>query len=177
LRKAYQNSNHLFFQVFALKQVHISQVKPEFRSLGIVAKHEGNGFLVVGTVYRGRDTLDGVMSCKAESGLADAVVDMIKGSKHFGQVRIIVLDENILPEPITAETIWEGTGKPVLIFASEEAYNQRYYLKYRGKTIQAAGIDEGSAIRVLDRIMTEEGVKAVKIADIILNRIPKLHNV
>lgn len=173
MRKAYQNSNHLFFQVFALKQVNISQVKPEFRSLGIAA----NRFFVVGAVYRGRNTLDGVISRKAEPGLTDVSVDMIKESKHYGQVRIIILDENHLPEPVSAVKIWESIGKPVLVFTSEYAYDPGYHLLYRGKTIQAAGIDEGSAIRVLDRIMTKEGVMAVKMADIILNRISLLHNV
>jgi len=132
---------------------------------------------VVGAVYRGIDTLDGVMSRKVDSDLTDVIGDMIKGSKHYGQVRIIILDEKNLPEPVSAEKIWASTGKPVIYFTHEDTYDPRYHLHFRGKTIQAVGIDEGSIIRVLNRIMTEEGVMAIKMADIILNRIPLLHNV
>ena len=132
--------------------------------------------MIVGAVYRGKDTLDGVVSSRSDT-LLEGVSDMLVESKHHGQVRVIILDEKQLPEPVSVDSLWERTGKPVLMFSSDDVYDQRYHLKYRGKTIQVAGIDEGSIIRVLDKIMTEKGTDGLKIAGIILNRIPRLHNV
>jgi hypothetical protein len=101
---------------------------------------------------------------------------MLCNSKHFGQIRLILLDED-LPEPVYAERIWEQTGKPVLMPLSEATFDSRYMFEYGGRTFLGAGIDEESARRVIHEIYGDTGCEVLRIADIILRSIPLLHKV
>lgn len=132
---------------------------------------------MVGAVYRGKDVIDGVVSHVSFSGLVEGIVDMLCGSKHYGQVRLILLDEKMLPEPVSADILWENTGKPVLIFTKDEEIDPRYFFRYKEHTIRAAGIDEDSARRVLNKLLKESGSESLRIAGIILKNIAQLHNV
>ncbi|MCW4011931.1 MAG: hypothetical protein NWF07_02945 [Candidatus Bathyarchaeota archaeon] len=131
----------------------------------------------MGAVYRGKDVIDGVVSHVSSSGLAEGIVDMLCGSKHYGQVRLILLDEKMLPEPVSPDTLWEHIGKPVLIFTKDGEIDPRYFFRYKEHTIRASGIDEDSAQRVLKKILKESGSESLRIADIILKNIARLHNV
>lgn len=51
--------------------------------------------LIVGAFFRGGDWLDGVMRTHVtRDGMdsTEAIVEMVKSSKHFGQIRVIMLD-------------------------------------------------------------------------------------
>jgi endonuclease V-like protein UPF0215 family len=157
--------------------VHISQVKEYFRSIGVAAHQENGKHLIVGVVYRGKNVIDGVISRETSSGLVEGIADMLCDSKHRGQVRLILLDEELLPEQVSAEYLWEQTEKPVLIFTNREEIDPRYFFSYKERVIQAAGIDEESAKRVLDKVTSESGAESLRIADIILRNIARLHNV
>ena len=157
--------------------MHISQVKEYFRSIGVAAHRENGKHLIVGVVYRGKNVIDGVISCETSSELVQGIADMLCESKHHGQVRLILLDEELLPEPVSAENLWEQTEKPVLIYTKCEEIDPRYLFRYKDRIIRAAGIDEDSARRVLDKITSESGSESLRIADIILRNIARLHNV
>jgi len=157
--------------------VHISQVKPEFRSIGVTAHRINEKLLIVGVVYRGKDIIDGVVSQVTSVGLGDGIADMLCESKHHGQVRIIILDEAMLPEPVSVENLWEETEKPVLLFSKSMEVDPKYLFEYKERVVRAAGIDEDSARRVLDRIYCESGIEAIRMSDIILRNIVRLHNV
>lgn len=157
--------------------MHISQVKPEFRSIGVTAHRIDGKFLIVGVVYRGKDIIDGVVSLVTGAGLGEGIADMLCESKHHGQVRVIILDEDLLPEPVSVEKLWEQTEKPVLFFSKSMEIDPRYLFRYKERVVRAAGIDMESARRVLDRIYCESGSEALRMADIILRNIVRLHNV
>jgi len=157
--------------------VHISQVKPEFRSIGVTAHRINEKLLIVGVVYRGKDIIDGVVSRVTGAGLGEGIADMLCESKHHGQVRVIILDEDLLPEPVSVEKLWEETEKPVLLFSKSMEIDPRYLFEYKERVVRAAGIDMESARRVLDRIFCESGSEALRMADIILRNIVRLHNV
>jgi endonuclease V-like protein UPF0215 family len=157
--------------------MHISQVKEEFRVLGVAATRTALGFLAIGVVYRGNKELDGVLSRKDEENLSEIICDMLLESKHHGQVRLILLDENMLPEPVNTETIWMKTGKPVLKITKSRAFDPRSMLRYGDFVVSATGIDEESAKRVLNRIYGDSGSEALRISGIILESISELHNV
>jgi len=159
-----------------LKQLHIEQVKPNFRVAGISAQVDLSGSLAVGAIYRGNNELDGVISRQSDAPLFEVISGMLRESRHLGQIRLILLSEDTLAMD-EAENLWVETGKPVLMALKTKSLDLRYMLSYRDRVIFAAGIDEKSAKRVLDVVMGEEGSEALRIADIILKALLNLHNV
>ena len=102
---------------------------------------------------------------------------MLLVSKHQGQVRLILLDQNRLPEKIDPVKIWEKTGKPVLLINDDNEFDSRFMFRYQERMFFAAGIDEESAKRVLSKIYPKSCSEAVRIAGIILESILGLHKV
>jgi endonuclease V-like protein UPF0215 family len=133
--------------------------------------------LAIGVVFRGNKEIDGVLSGKGEQDLDEIIAGMLVRSKHYGQVRLILLDESMLPEPVNSGVLWEKTGKPVLMITKDREVDSRYMFRYREHVISAAGIDEESAKRVLNKICGDSGSEALRIAGIILRSISMLHNV
>lgn len=71
-------------------------VKPEIRLLGIDdSSLEKNQVLVIGTVFRGGQWLDGVLRTRiTKDGMnaTDKLIEMITNSRHYKQLRAILLD-------------------------------------------------------------------------------------
>jgi endonuclease V-like protein UPF0215 family len=99
----------------------IRQVKREIRVLGVAARRRADGFLVVGAVYRGSLWLDGVLWGHA-GDLAEAIVEMLLGSLHEGQVRVILLSRENLPADakVAVEELSAKAGRPVIILGEGE---------------------------------------------------------
>lgn len=75
------------------------KIKRELRILGIDDsphdKHKKGTVLVVGTVFRGGEWLDGVLSTKIRVDGMDAtkkIIEMIKNTRHSSQLRVAMLD-------------------------------------------------------------------------------------
>ena len=133
--------------------------------------------MVVGVVFRGNKELDGVLVGEGARGLSDIMTDLLIDSKHYGQVRLILLDEAMLPEKVDCESLWMRTGKPVLVICRNNEFNPRFMFKYHEVTISATGIDEESARRVLRVVYGESEPESLRIASIILESMSTLHNV
>lgn len=96
-------------------------VKPEIRILAIDDSALLNEtVMIVGTVFRGGDWMDGVLRSEITRDGLDAtevIVRMIKKSKHYGQIRIVMLDGvtyggfNI----VDIEELYRETGLPVIV--------------------------------------------------------------
>ena len=83
-----------------------------------------------------------------------------------------------MPEPVSPLGLWEQTGKPVLVYLRDSSvFDPRFHLVYKDKLVYAAGIDESSVKRILDKIQGEKSVNSLDMAEIILNRISGLHKV
>jgi endonuclease V-like protein UPF0215 family len=128
-------------------------------------------------VFRGNKRIDGVLSQTGKTCLEEIIIKMLQDSKHKGQVRLILMDENKLPKQVNPENIWLKTGKPVIIISKESVLDSRKSLKYNGDVFQAAGIDEESAKRVLNKIYQNHNSEALRISGIILESISGLHNI
>ena len=128
---------------------------------------------MIGSVYRGDKTLDGVLSIKDEDEPSNLIIKMFKNSKHYGQVRLLLFDAEKTPNFFNYNYIWEVTEKPILVLSNEVFFDPRYMFKYKNKTIQAYGVDEASARRVLHKIFNENYPKALEIAYMILKSIPE----
>jgi endonuclease V-like protein UPF0215 family len=130
----------------------------------------------VGTVYRGNKALDGVFAKRGESSLAEIISGMLTESRHFGQIRLILLDDG-LSDYMGAAELWENTGKPVLKQVKDDSFDSRHMFLYKDRVFLATGIDEASARRALDVIYGDSECEALRIAGIILRGIGALHNV
>ncbi len=93
--------------------------KSEIRILGITAfaLRKEQGLRIVGAVYRGNKWLDGVLydarnasSRKIESG----IVGLVKKSKHYSQVKAIILD--VMPKTLRLDglRLYERLKKPII---------------------------------------------------------------
>jgi endonuclease V-like protein UPF0215 family len=117
------------------------------------------------------------VSRKEDSSLTDIICQILKKSKHYGQVRIILLDEKTLPEPVNTKTIWKSTGKPVLVRTLDRGYDPRHMIRYNGHIFFSTGIDEESVRRVLKKIYRNSVSEALRISNIIIRNVTTLHNV
>ena len=102
---------------------------------------------------------------------------MLLDSKHYGQIRLLLLVEKKLPEPGDPLNLWMITGKPVLVISKESEIDTRRMFQYRDNVFHAAGIDEESAKRVLNIVYPESRSRALQVAEIILERLITLHKV
>jgi hypothetical protein len=76
--------------------------------------------LVVGTIFRGGDFMDGMLSCKVEKDGEDAtlrIVDMINSSKFKPQLQAIFLDGIAVAgfNVINPQSVHKETGIPVIV--------------------------------------------------------------
>jgi len=96
-------------------------IKDEIRILGIDdSALIGEKILIVGAFFRGGIWMDGVMSSYiTRDGMdgTDSIISMVKSSKHFPQVRVIMLDGITYGgfNPIDIITLHKKTGIPVIV--------------------------------------------------------------
>ncbi len=127
----------------------IRTVKREIRVLGLTKVLLGNRVDVVGVVYRGASIMDGVLYFKAEDVEKHGLPKLIRESKHFKQLRILVLRSE---DGFNCEKLWMETSIPVLCLGE---FND----------IKPYGVDEKCALKIL-RTISKEGCKpeALKVA-------------
>jgi len=99
-------------------------MKKEIRVLGIddspFDKFKDKKVLVVGTIYRGGEFMDGLISTYAEVDGLDAtekIVEMIKKTKHRPQLQIIILKGVAVGgfNVINIQKLYKKTGMPVIV--------------------------------------------------------------
>ncbi len=96
-------------------------IKPEIRILGIDDSALLNEkVMIVGTIFRGGDWMDGVLRSDITRDGLDAteiISNMIKKSKHYGQVRVVILDGITYGgfNPVDIEELYKETGIPIIV--------------------------------------------------------------
>ena len=104
--------------------MHVSSdfhIKPEIRILGIDDSALLNErVMIVGTVFRGGDWIDGVLrSDITRDGLdaTEVIGTMIKNSRHYSQLRIVMLDGITYGgfNVVDIEELYRETGLPVIV--------------------------------------------------------------
>ncbi len=109
-----------------MKEYDLRHVKREIRVLGLAFKpaRADHEFHAVGVVYRGRLWLDGVLRATVRGPeITKDVVQMIKGSPHYPQIRVILLDGDLVCRAATVDPVGLsfGTSRPVIAMGFEEA--------------------------------------------------------
>ena len=105
-----------------MQPVRIRQVKKEIRVLGVASAVQDGSTRVVGVVFRGARWLDGVMSAESPGvDLTRTIIDMVNGSPHRKQVRVIMLHSGLMPggSRVDAGRIFSETSKPVIILGAK----------------------------------------------------------
>ena len=96
-------------------------IKSEIRILGIDDSALLNEkVMIVGTVFRGGDWIDGVLRSEiTKDGLdaTDVICNMIKKSKHYGQIRVVILDGITYGgfNVVDIQMLYRETGIPVIV--------------------------------------------------------------
>ncbi len=97
-----------------------THIKPEIRILGIDdSPLVCEDILVVGAIMRGGDWLEGVVRTYIKKDGLDAtgrLVEMVRESKHYGQVRVVMLNGVTMGgfNVVDMDTLYEATGIPVI---------------------------------------------------------------
>jgi len=96
-------------------------IKPEIRILGIDdSALLSEKVMIVGTVFRGGDWMDGVLRSEITRDGLDAtevISTMVKNSRHYGQLRVIMLDGVTYGgfNVVDTEELYRETGLPVIV--------------------------------------------------------------
>ena len=170
-----------------MKTYNLRHVKREIRVLGLAAKpvKTDGPFHVVGVVYRGKLFLDGVMRTTASGPeITGDVVEMIRGSPHHPQIRVILLDSNPIIEGASIDPcgLSSGTSKPVIALGLkadtliEDEAVQQFTLK-RGETSILAlsvGLKDRVALRVLEMASRgDEMPEALRVAGLVVSALSR----
>lgn len=99
-------------------------IKPEIRVMGIddgpFAPHTKGKVMLVGTVFRGGQWLDGIVRTYVGIDGTDAtqrIIDMVNKSRHKGQLRVMMVDGVTFGgfNVIDIQEIFGRTGVPVIV--------------------------------------------------------------
>jgi endonuclease V-like protein UPF0215 family len=157
-----------------LKLVKLKQVKKEIRILGISSKKFSEEFRIIGTVFKGKIGLDGVLSSTANSkDLTDPIIKMVLDSHHKNQIRIILIDFLHLPEEtsIDPKKIWKRLSKPVLSMNWTDSVADFYWGKI---PVLSIGLSRLDAFQVLKKSSLKKCIpEALRISQLIVSCLPK----
>lgn len=99
-------------------------IKQEIRILGVddspFPSHTTEKVMLVGTVFRAGNWLDGVLSTYIDGDGTDAtekITDMVRNSRNLGQLGVIMLDGITFGgfNLVNIRKIYESTGVPVIV--------------------------------------------------------------
>ena len=134
---------------------------------------------MVCVVFRGGKTLDGVLSgVFSWDDITEGVVGLVRESKHYGQVRVIILDEETLPSSsrLDVRLIYEELGLPVIYFHRGDGFDPRFMTRWRNRVVEPYGLTEGTVERILNLVF-DEGVGVLRVAHLIARNLDFMHNV
>ena len=134
----------------------IREVKEEIRVLGVddgrFKPRSSRHVDIVGVVFRGGMWLEGVMRSRIEVDGMDAtdrIVEMVKSSPHYGQLRVIMLSGITFGgfNVVDVRRLYEETGLPVIVVSERmpdmdrirEALKNLPRWEERWRLIQGAG--------------------------------------
>jgi len=110
--------------------------------------------------------------------LIEGVSGLVRKSKHYGQVRVVVLDEETLSSAslLDVKLIHEKLELPVIYLRRGEGFDPRYMMMWRDRVVEPFGLTEGTVGRILDLIFGESG-DLLKVAQLIAGNLDFVHNV
>ena len=157
--------------------VKFRDIKPEIRVLGIddgdFSRHEKGTVDIVGVVFRGGYWLEGIMRTEIEVDGLDAtekIVTMIKGSPHYKQLRVIMLDGVTFAgfNFVNIRELFEKVRLPVIVIVREKPnfMDIKRALKHLPKYEERWRAIENAGRMIEVRTIKSKGVVYMQIAGI-----------
>jgi len=167
-----------------MRTVKFRQIKQEIRILGIddssFSPRKTKSATLVGIVFRGGLWLDGAMKARVKvDGLdaTDKIVDMIKSSPHYEQLRVVMLNGITFAgfNIVNIKKLFESTGLPVIAITREKpnledvknALTNLPNQEERWKSIQDAGEIIRIRVRDSDLYMQTAGISEQDAEDVV----------
>ena len=102
----------------------------------------------------------------------------VRESKHYGQGRVIILDEETLPSSsrLDVRLIYEELGLPIIYFHRGDCFDPRFMTRWRNRIVEPYGLTEGTVERILNLVF-DEGVGMLRVAHLIARNLDLMHNV
>jgi len=163
----------------------MKSLKPEIRILGIDDspigdKEEGDSIMCIGTIFRGGNYIDGLLSFNVEKDGYDSTKKIIKAvnkTKHKDQLQVIIIDGITLAgfNIINIKKIYEKTKIPVIVIMRNKPEMKKFLRalenadngekrKIIGKTGEPIMIN----INNKKLYIQKEGISNVKVREILL---------
>ena len=129
--------------------------------MGLILRDYETFFLTVITTTRGLETLEGVDCTILESLDNQGLSEFLIGSRHFGQVRVIIYESM---NRVNSFLLSNSLDKPVLEIVPDSEFNEMTTVRFGGLVVKPLGIDEASTIRVLKVISYKNRIPAIELA-------------
>ncbi|MBS7651708.1 MAG: DUF99 family protein [Candidatus Bathyarchaeia archaeon] len=158
----------------------IRQVKREIRTLGVVAKrYKDGGSLIIGVVFRGGLYLDGVLKATThDPDITNTMVEMIKSSPHYPQIRVLILHEALIDEEVRIDPsqLYNEVKRPLILLSDGDFEGEHrppinvLEVELGGKTVKVIplGLRGREAEKIL-MVTTRDGAlpEPIRVADLI----------
>ena len=163
----------------------MKKIKPEIRILGIddspiEDKTKGENVRCIGTIYRGGNYIDGLLSFKIKKdgeNATDKIIEAVNKTRHKDQLQIILIDGITLAgfNVVDINKIYQETGLAVIIVMRKEP-NMKEFLEAlkniddgkRAKIIEKTGKPEEIEINREKLYIQKAGINKTKIKEILL---------
>ena len=138
-----------------IKTAKLRQIKKEIRVLAITAKRFKDSTYIIGTVFKGKHGVDGVISTKTKFvDITEPIVQMIQNSIHRNQIRIILIHRQYLPDcsKIRPFTLSEELNKPLIFLNWDETAATFYWKRIPALSIK---LSRNESLQLLDKLSLE----------------------
>ncbi len=165
----------------------IRQVKREIRTLGVAVKgFKNGGSLIIGVVFRGGLYLDGILKATAhDPDITCTMVEMIKSSPHYPQIRVLILHEQLIDEAVRIDTphLYNEVKRPLILLSDGDfkgehrASTEILEVELGGKTVKVLplGLRRREAEKILTITTRDGGLpEPIRVADLISSALIRL---
>jgi endonuclease V-like protein UPF0215 family len=150
----------------------IREVKKEIRVLGLASFYQPKtrSYEIVAVVYRGKYWLDGVMRTNSKGHeITDKIIQMIKTSNHYHQIRVILINRELLNTNLDIKKLSLETEKPVMALGCKKTMQDGLCsCEWRKTPVSFIGLNEKIAQKVLNMSCKNDEPEALRIARLIV---------
>lgn len=128
----------------------LREIKNEIRVLGLSGIQSDSTYYLFGVIYRGSKWLDGILfSSTVGSDITKPIIELIVGSKHYKQIRLVIINKKFLPHniEICINQLSEKLLKPVIEISNY--YDEQGFEYKKGIFIKSFLIDKDRTKQVL----------------------------
>jgi endonuclease V-like protein UPF0215 family len=121
-------------------------------------------------IYRGKYWLDGIMRTNSKGHeITDKIIQMIKTSNHYHQIRVILINRELLNTNLDIKKLSLETEKPVMALGCKKTMQDGLCsCEWRKTPVSFIGLNEKIAQKVLNMSCKNDEPEALRIARLIV---------